>query len=108
MRAFGPSQLDSRPGELTGNGLRVRLQPQRARLLTLLTSQPGRLYTREEIYVELWSNQSYGNFEQSLNFAVSQLRAALNDSAESSLYIETIPKLGYRFVGAIQGNGLIA
>ena len=108
MRAFGPFQLDSRTGELTRNGLRVRLQPQQARLLTLLTSQPGRLYTREEIYVELWSNQSYGNFEQSLNFAVSQLRAALNDSAESSLYIETIPKLGYRFVGAIQGNGLIA
>jgi Tol biopolymer transport system component/DNA-binding winged helix-turn-helix (wHTH) protein len=111
MRAFGPFQLDSRTGELTRKGLRVRLQPQQARLLTLLTSQPGRLYSREEIYDELWANQSYGNFEQSLNFAVSQLRAALSDSAESSLYIETVPKLGYRFVGAIQenpGNGSIA
>jgi len=108
VRAFGPFQLDSRTGELTRDGVRVRLQPQQARLLTLVTSEPGRVYTREEIYRALWSDQSYGNFEQSLNFAVSQLRAALHDSAESSVYIETIPKLGYRFVGALQesaGNG---
>jgi Tol biopolymer transport system component/DNA-binding winged helix-turn-helix (wHTH) protein len=102
MRAFGPFQLDPRTGELTRNGNRVRLQHQQARLLTLLTSQPGRVYTREEIRQDLWSDQSYGNFEQSLNFAVSQLRTALNDSAESSLYIETLPKLGYRFAGGIR------
>ncbi len=101
MRAFGPFQLDSRTGELTRNGIRVRLQPQQARLLTLVTTEPGRIYTREEIYRALWSDQSYGNFEQSLNFAVSQLRTALHDSAESSVYIETIPKLGYRFVGLL-------
>lgn len=102
MRAFGPFQLDPRTGELTRKGNRVWLQPQQARLLTLLTNQPGRVYTREEIRHDLWSDQSYGNFEQSLNFAVSQLRTALSDSAESRLYIETLPKLGYRFVGVIQ------
>ncbi|MGD0734860.1 MAG: winged helix-turn-helix domain-containing protein [Terracidiphilus sp.] len=102
MRAFGPFQLDPRTGELTRKGIRVRLQPQQARLLTLLTSQPGRVYTREEIYNELWSNQAHGNFDQSLNFTVSQLRSALNDSAESSRFIETISKLGYRFVGSTQ------
>jgi Tol biopolymer transport system component/DNA-binding winged helix-turn-helix (wHTH) protein len=102
MRAFGPFQLDLRTGELTRKGIRVHLQPQQARLLILLTSQPGRVYTREEIHRELWSNQAHGNFDQSLNFIVSQLRAALNDSAESSRYIETISKLGYRFVGSIR------
>jgi Tol biopolymer transport system component/DNA-binding winged helix-turn-helix (wHTH) protein len=102
MRAFGPFRLDPRTGELTRNGIRVRLQPQQARLLALLTSEPGRVYTREEIYSELWSDQTHGNFDQSLNFTVSTLRSALNDSAESSRYIETMPKLGYRFVGAVQ------
>jgi Tol biopolymer transport system component/DNA-binding winged helix-turn-helix (wHTH) protein len=91
---------------LTRNGIRVRLQPQQARLLTLLTSQPGRVYRREEIYHDLWSDQAHGNFEQSLNFTVSQLRTALKDSAESSHYIETIPKLGYRFVAVVQENAI--
>jgi Tol biopolymer transport system component/DNA-binding winged helix-turn-helix (wHTH) protein len=102
MRAFGQFELDSRTGELTRNGIRVRLQPLQAKLLILLTSQPGRIYSREEICEELWSGQSYGNFDQSLNFAVSQLRSALLDSAEVSRYIETIPKRGYRFVASIR------
>jgi Tol biopolymer transport system component/DNA-binding winged helix-turn-helix (wHTH) protein len=104
MRAFGPFELDPRTGELTRNGTRVRLQPQQGRLLALLTSHPGRVYSREEIYQALWTSQSYGNFEQSLNFAVSQLRAALADSAESSLYIETVPKRGYRFVATVEDH----
>jgi Tol biopolymer transport system component/DNA-binding winged helix-turn-helix (wHTH) protein len=91
---------------LTRNGIRVRLQPQQARLLTLLTSQPGRVYRREEIYHELWSDQAHGNFDQSLNFTVSQLRTALKDSAESSHYIETIPKLGYRFVAVVRESAI--
>jgi Tol biopolymer transport system component/DNA-binding winged helix-turn-helix (wHTH) protein len=102
VRSFGPFRLDPRTGVLTRNGIRVRLQPQQARLLTLITSRPGRVYRREEIYQELWSDQAHGNFDQSLNFTVSQLRTALKDSAESSHYIETIPKLGYRFVAVVE------
>lgn len=106
MRSFGPFRLDSRTGVLTRNGIRVRLQPQQARLLALLTSQPGRVYRREEIFDELWSDQAHGNFDQSLNFTVSQLRTALKDSAESSHYIETIPKLGYRFVAVVEESAI--
>ena len=106
MRSFGPFQLDPRTGVLTRDGIRVRLQPQQARLLTMLTSQPGRVYRREEIYLELWSDQAHGNFDRSLNFTVSQLRTALKHSAESGPYIETIPKLGYRFVAVVQESAI--
>jgi DNA-binding winged helix-turn-helix (wHTH) protein len=99
--SFGAFELDLDAGRLVKNGRAVRLQPQPFRLLCLLVSQPGRLVTREEIQAALWKDQTFVDFEQGVNFAIKQVREALGDRAESSVYIQTVPRRGYRFVAPV-------
>jgi TolB-like protein len=96
--AFGPFTLDLSDGELRRNGLRLRLQPQARRLLLLLASRAGQVATRQEIRDRLWDSDTCIDFEHALNYCVSQLRAALRDTANRPRYIETLPKRGYRFI----------
>ena len=98
---FGAFELDLDAGKLLKNGRIVRMQPQPFRLLSLLVSQPGRLVTREEIQSALWKDDTFVDFEQGVNFAVKQVREALGDRAESSVYIQTVPRRGYRFVAPV-------
>jgi TolB-like protein len=60
--------------------------------------RPGEIVTREELRRRLWPSDTFVDFEVALNSAVSRLRDALGDSADSPSFIETIPKRGYRFV----------
>jgi TolB-like protein len=46
----------------------------------------------------LWPSDTFVDFDHSLNTAVMKLRDALGDSADTPLYIETLPKRGYRFI----------
>ena len=50
--------------------------------------------TREEIQAEVWPAGTFADFEQSLNFGIRQIRAALGDTALAPRYIETLPRLG--------------
>jgi len=100
-RQFGPFSLDAQTGELTRNGLRVRLQPQPARMLILLTDTPGALVTREEIRRQVWGIDTLTDLEQSINFAIRQIRAALRDASDHPTYLETISKRGYRFIAPV-------
>lgn len=102
---FGPFVLDLRTGELTRSGHRVRLQGQGFQVLSMLVEQPGELVTREALRQRLWSEDTYVDFEQGLNNAVKRLRESLGDSAEKPKYIETLPRLGYRFVGEVKAAG---
>jgi DNA-binding winged helix-turn-helix (wHTH) protein len=104
IRRFGPFELDLDAGEVRQNGLRVRLQPQPFKLLVLLTSRPGSLIKREEIRSELWPEGTFVDFDQSVNFAVKQIRDAFGDSASSPIYLETVPRKGYRFVAPVDGG----
>jgi DNA-binding winged helix-turn-helix (wHTH) protein len=98
---FGAFEFDLEAERLLKNGRQVRLQPQPFKLLRLLTTQPGRLVTREEIQAALWTNDTFVDFEQGVNFAVKQVREALGDRAENSIYVETVPKRGYRFLAPV-------
>jgi DNA-binding winged helix-turn-helix (wHTH) protein len=98
---FGAFELDLEAGKLLKNGRLIRLQPQPFRLLSLLVSQAGRLVTREDIQSALWKDDTFVDFEQGVNFAVKQVREALGDRAESSVYIQTVPRRGYRFVAPV-------
>jgi DNA-binding winged helix-turn-helix (wHTH) protein len=60
--------------------------------------RPGEIVTREELRRRLWPGDMFVDLEVALNSAVSRLRDALGDSADSPSFIETIPKRGYRFV----------
>lgn len=98
---FGAFELDLEAERLLKNGRQVRLQPQPFKVLRLLISQPGKLVTREEIQSALWTNDTFVDFEQGVNFAVKQVREALGDRADNSIYVETIPKRGYRFLAPV-------
>jgi eukaryotic-like serine/threonine-protein kinase len=95
---FGPFEVRPGSGELLKNGNRIRLQELPYRLLLVLLETPGEVISREELRSRLWPDDTFVDFDSSLRVAVGKLREALDDSAESPRYIETIPKRGYRFV----------
>jgi TolB-like protein/DNA-binding winged helix-turn-helix (wHTH) protein/tetratricopeptide (TPR) repeat protein len=95
---FGAFELDLRSRELRKHGLKLRLQGQPIDLLEMLILRPGELVTREELRSKLWPEETFVDFEHGLNSAINRLRGALGDHAESPRYIETLPRLGYRFI----------
>ena len=101
IRRFGPFEVDLDAGEVRRSGRRVKLQPQPFRLLVLLTGRPGSLISRDEIRTQLWPDGTFVDFDQSVNFAVKQIRDALGDSATQPIYLETVPRQGYRFVAPV-------
>ena len=100
---FGVYQLDVQAGQLLKNGRIVRLKPQPFKLLQLLVTRAGEVVTREEIREALWSADTFVDFEQGVNSAMKQVREALNEDADHPLYLETVPKRGYRFTAPIEG-----
>src|SRR5262245_29594641 len=96
---FGDFELDVASGELrkTG-GDPVLLAEQPFRILVTLIRQSGNLVTRDELRRELWPEDTFVDFEHSLNAAIKRLRAALGDSATDPRFIQTIPRRGYRFI----------
>src|SRR5262252_5749275 len=106
---FGTFRVDFRAGELLKNGRKIRLQDQPLQVLALLIEKPGEVVTREQLQQKLWPDDTFVDFDHGLNNAVNRLREALNDSPESPRLIETLPRRGYRFIGAVsalakQGN----
>lgn len=102
---FGTFELDLGSGELRRAGLRVRLAPQPGRLLAALLRHPGEVVTREELRRELWSDGTHVDFDRSLNFCVNQLRQCLGDTARTPRFIETVPRVGYRFLAPVRHLG---
>src|SRR5436309_6927429 len=95
---FGPFELDRAAGELRKDGSRLRLQDKPLRVLEALAERPGALVTREELRKRLWSDDTFVDFDNSLNNAINRLRAALDDEAGSPRFVETVGRRGYRFV----------
>ena len=102
VRRFGSFELDLDAERLLKSGRTIRIQPQPFRLLCLLTNRPGLLVTREEIQAALWPGDTFVDFDQGVNFAIKQVREALGDRAEDSLYVQTVPKRGYRFLAPVE------
>jgi DNA-binding winged helix-turn-helix (wHTH) protein len=97
---FGDCSFSSSSLRLTRAGKAVRLSGQPLRLLVLLLDEPGRVVTREEIRTLLWPDTTV-DFDHSLDVALNRLRAALGDSGKEPRFIETVPRIGYRFVAEV-------
>jgi len=100
---FGSFEVDKRTGELRKNGSRVKLQQQPLQILLVLLQSRGDIVTREELRHQLWPNDTFVDFDHSLNAAVKRLREALGESADSPVFIETLARRGYRFAVPIDG-----
>lgn len=105
---FGPFELDPSTGRLLRSGIPLKLQPQPFRVLQLLTSRPGQVIAREEIQNHLWGDSTFVDFERGINFSINQIRSVLCDNAEKPRYIETLPRVGYRFIGTLEPSGAIS
>ncbi|HTW77938.1 MAG TPA: winged helix-turn-helix domain-containing protein [Terracidiphilus sp.] len=105
MRAqarFGPFSLDLHSGDLSRNGRPIRLQEKPRSLLLALAERRGELVSRKELHEHLWPNDTFVDFEDGLNAAMSKLREALDDDSQSPRYIETVRGRGYRFVAKVE------
>jgi len=103
---FGPFEADLPAGELRKSGLKLRLAGQPFEILSMLLERPGEVVTREQLRQRLWPQNTYVDYEHSLNAAINKLREALSDSADRPLYVETLPRRGYRFIAPVEAaNG---
>jgi TolB-like protein/DNA-binding winged helix-turn-helix (wHTH) protein/Flp pilus assembly protein TadD len=100
---FADFDFDMRTGELRRNRTSLKLQPQPAKVLALLVSRPGEIVTRRDLAQQVWGSETFVDFEQGLNFAIRQIRSALEDDAEHPRFLETLPKRGYRFTASVSG-----
>jgi eukaryotic-like serine/threonine-protein kinase len=97
-KSFGAFEVDLKSAELRKHGIRIKLQEQPFQILAFLMEHAGDVVTREELRQKLWSSHTFVDFDRSLNKAMTKLRSALGDSAESPRFIETVPRHGYRFL----------
>ncbi len=99
---FGTFELDRDAAELRKRGTLIKLQEQPYRILCLLLDNPNEVITRENLCAALWPEDTFVEFERSLNAAVAKLRQALGDSAENPRFIETLARRGYRFIAPVE------
>src|SRR5262245_58459092 len=78
---FGVFELDVASGVLRKAGVRLNLQMQPLQVLTALLERRGEVVTREELQQRLWADDTFVDFERSLNAAVKRLRDTTPHSA---------------------------
>jgi Tol biopolymer transport system component/DNA-binding winged helix-turn-helix (wHTH) protein len=99
---FSIFELDLKAGELRRNGKKVKIQEQPFQILAALLERPGEVVTREELRSRLWPADTFVDFDHSLNAAIKRLRDALGESAETPVFVETLARRGYRFMGMVE------
>ena len=79
----------------------VPLQRHPAVALTMLVQRAGTLVTRQELQAAIWGD-THVDYEQGLNYCIRQVRSALGDTGRGSSVIETVPRVGYRFLPHVE------
>ncbi len=98
---FGVFELNVDTEELFKSAIPVKLSPQPLKLLALLASRAGQVVTRNEIQEQLWVGETFVDFEHGVNKCINQIRTALGDNADNPVYVETVPRRGYRFIAPV-------
>jgi DNA-binding winged helix-turn-helix (wHTH) protein/Tol biopolymer transport system component len=98
---FGHFEFDSLSGKLFREDRCVKIQPQPLRVLGVLLERAGEIVSREHLRTRVWGDATFVEFDQSLNYCIRQIRLVLHDGAAHPLYVETLPKQGYRFIAPV-------
>src|SRR6266436_4608691 len=98
---FGDFEFDLRSGKLFRGRNIVKIQPQPLRVLAVLLERAGETVSREHLRTRVWGDATFVQFDQGLNYCIRQIRLALRDGASEPLYVETLPKQGYRFIARV-------
>src|SRR6478735_2612231 len=97
---FGPFELDGAEHRLLRDGIEVPLQLKAFETLCILVERAGRLLTKDELLRQLWPGTIVE--ENNLNKNISHLRKALGECPSGLSYIETVPRVGYRFAAQVE------
>jgi TolB-like protein/Tfp pilus assembly protein PilF len=100
LMRFGTFEIDLQSRELRKHGLRLRLEEQLFQILEMLLQRGGQVVTRRTLRERLWPDTHVG-YDHSLNTAINKLRNLLGDSAQSPRFVETVPRMGYRFIAPV-------
>jgi DNA-binding winged helix-turn-helix (wHTH) protein/tetratricopeptide (TPR) repeat protein len=95
---FAAFELHPATGELRKNGEILKLPPQPFKVLEILARHGGSVVSRTDIRDQVWSGDTFVDFDQGLNFCIRQIREVLGDTADAPKFIETLPRRGYRFL----------
>jgi TolB-like protein len=101
---FGAFEIDLEARQLRKQGKRMRLEEKPFQILELLLRRAGRVVTRKMLQEKLWP-KTHVAFNHNLNTALTKLRELLGDSARSPQFIETLPRVGYRFIAPVKTYG---
>jgi len=96
---FGPFRLEVGERRLFNDGRAVPLRTKVFDTLCVLVEHSGRLLTKQELMESIWPDTAVE--ENNLNHNISTLRRALGEAATGQSYIETVPRVGYRFVAGV-------
>ena len=107
---FGSFELNVRTGELASIGTepvepesaKVLLREQPFRILRMLVERQGQIVSRQEIRGILWPNDTFVDYDRSINVAMAILRKSLADDADHPKYIETLARRGYRLIAPVE------
>src|SRR6516162_4599950 len=99
---FGNFELDATSGTLLRDGRRLRIQPQPLRVLAYLVDHAGEVVSRDDLRQAIWDQSTFVEFDQGLNYCISQIRQALGDDAAEPVFIETLKKRGYQFIAPVE------
>lgn len=99
---FGAYEICLRRSELRKDGLKIKLQGKPFQVLALLVERAGQTVTREQFRNRLWPAETTVDFDSNLNTALTKVRQALDESAENPRFVETVPRLGYRFLASVE------
>ena len=105
---FGVFELNLTSEELRKSGVILKLAPQPFRLLALLASHSGQVVSRDTIEKQLWGEETEVDSEHGMRQCINQIRTALGDDSENPVYVETIPRQGYRFLAPVMSQTVAA
>lgn len=98
--AFGPFVLDPGAGTLLRNDDPVAVGYRGLKLLAALVGRPGEILEKAELMDAAWPGTAVE--EGNLTVQIAQLRKLLGPPADGGEWISTVPRVGYRFTGAIE------
>src|SRR6266478_6813696 len=101
---FGTFEVEFQSRDVRKHGMRIRMEEKPFQILEMLLERAGQVVTRIALREKLWPDTVVG-YEHGLNTAINKLRDLLGDCARSPRFIETLPRLGYRFIAPVVVSG---
>ncbi|HEY5906719.1 MAG TPA: winged helix-turn-helix domain-containing protein, partial [Vicinamibacteria bacterium] len=99
---FGVFEINADAHELRRRGYLLPLPPQPFAVLAALAGSGGRIVSREELCALLWPEDVHVDRERGLNHCLNRIRRVLGDDARVPRFVETVPRLGYRFLASVE------